>query len=189
MQEWREMPSPPVELLPHPASACDAIRRFRASAEFGAAPDELRLSFSIEGEIGRLRLPEAGSALRRDGLWHHSCFEAFLRADANDSYHEFNFSPDGDWAAYRFAVRREGRQSPDMPVPRTEFRRTADAFELKAAIALGEIPDLAQARDLQAGLAAVIEDRGGRLSYWALAHPGAQPDFHDPGTFRLRVKR
>ncbi len=180
---------PAAELLPHPASACDAIRRFGASVEFAATPDTLRISFRIEGAIERLQLPGPGSALRMDGLWQHSCFEAFFGTDADDSYHEFSFAPSGDWATYRFAACREGRQSPGMPAPRTEFRRTADSFELIAVIALADLPDLAQARVLRAGLAAVIEDADGRLSYWALAHRAAQPDFHDPGTFTLRVTR
>ena len=183
------MPPASAELLPHPASACGAIRRFGASVEFAAPPDTLRISFRIEGVIERLRLPGPGSALRMDGLWHHSCFEAFVRSDAGDSYHEFNFAPSGDWAAYRFASRREGRQSPGMAAPRMEFRRAADTFELNTAIALADLPDLAQARTLQAGLTAVIEDSDGRLSYWAFAHRAAQPDFHDPGTFTLRVMR
>jgi hypothetical protein len=189
MQEWREMAPVLAELLLHPSCACGAIRRFGASIEFGPTPEELRISFRIDGAIGRLRLPEGGSALRTDGLWQHSCFEAFVRSDAGNSYHEFNFAPSGDWAAYRFASRREGQESPAMPAPRTEFRRTSDAFELNAAIALAGIPDLAQAQVLQAGLAAVIEDQDGGLSYWALAHRAAQPDFHDPGTIALRVAR
>jgi len=189
MQECREMAPVSAELLPHPSCACDAIRRFDAALEFRSAPDELRISFRIDGAIGRLRLPERGSALRTDGLWHHSCFEAFVRSNAGDSYHEFNFAPSGDWAAYRFASRREGRQSPALPAPRTEVRRAVDVFELNAAIAIAGIPDLAQAQVLQAGLAAVIEDQDAGLSYWSVAHPAAQPDFHDPGTFALRVAR
>lgn len=178
-----------VELLLHPSCTRGAIRRFSASIGVGASPDELQFSFRIDGAIGRLRLPECGSALRTDGLWQHSCFEAFVRADANDSYHEFNFAPSGDWAAYRFASRRSGQQSPALPTPRTEFRRTAEAFELNAAVTIAGIPDLAQARVLQAGLAAVIEHQDGEHSYWALAHRGPQPDFHDPETFQLRVTR
>jgi hypothetical protein len=189
MQQWREMPPASAELLPHPASPCGAIRRFDAAIEIAAPPDELRISFRIDGAIERLRLPESGSVLRTDGLWHHSCFEAFLKTDASDAYHEFNFAPSGDWAAYRFAARREGRQSPAMPAPRTEFRRTAEVFELNAGIPLAALPDLAQSRVFEAGIAAVIEEQDGRLTYWALAHRAAQPDFHDPGTFRLRVTR
>lgn len=187
MQEWREMAPVSAELLPHPSTACGAIRRFHGAIELGSSRDELRISFRIDGAIGQLRLPERGSALRTDGLWQHSCFEAFLRSDADDSYHEFNFAPSGDWAAYRFASRREGRESPALPAPHLEFRRLEEVFELNAAIALSGIADLAEAQGLQAGLAAVIEDQDGRLSYWALAHRSAQPDFHDAATFGLRV--
>jgi hypothetical protein len=40
---------------------------------------------------------------------------------------------------------------------------------------------------IAAGLAAVIEDRDGALSWWALSHRAAAPDFHDPATFTMRL--
>ncbi len=183
------MPFATAELLPHPASRCDAIRRFDAAMEIASPSDELRISFRIDGAIGRLRLPERGSALRADGLWQHSCLEAFLKAETGDDYHEFNFAPSGDWAAYRFSSRREGRESPEVPAPRIETRRSAEDFELQAGISLAALPGLAAARVLVGGIAAVIEDVNGRLSYWALAHGAEQPDFHDPASFRVRVMR
>jgi hypothetical protein len=76
-----------------------------------------------------------------------------------------------------------------MPAPRTVFRRALEVFELNAGIPLAALRDLAQTRVLEAGLAAVIEDKDGQLSYWALAHRAAQADFHDPGTFTLRLTR
>jgi hypothetical protein len=36
-------------------------------------------------------------------------------------------------------------------------------------------------------LAAVLEDRDGRLSYWALEHPSERPDFHHPNSFVLEL--
>ena len=183
------MPPASAELLPHAASPRGGVRQIRASAEIAAPRDELRISFRVDGDIDRLRLPESGTALRTDGLWQHSCFEAFLNANASDSYHEFNFAPSGGWAAYRFASRREGRQSPALPAPQISFRRAAEFCELNVVIPLATLPDLAQATTLRAGLAAVIEDSDGGLSYWAIAHQGAKPDFHDPATFILRVTR
>ena len=183
------MPPASAELQPHAASPRGGVRRIRASAEIAALRDELRISFRVDGDIDRLRLPETGTALRRDGLWQHSCFEAFLKADASDSYHEFNFAPSGDWAAYRFASRREGRDSPAVPAPKIGFRRTPDHCELNAAVPLATLPDLAQAQTLQIGLAAVIEGSDGELSYWAIAHREAKPDFHDPSSFTLRMTR
>ena len=35
------------------------------------------------------------------------------------------------------------------------------------------------------GLSTVIEDGDGGISYWALAHPSAKPDFHHPDSFVL----
>jgi hypothetical protein len=37
------------------------------------------------------------------------------------------------------------------------------------------------------GLAAVIEDVSGDLSYWALAHLSDKPDFHHPDGFALHL--
>ena len=37
--------------------------------------------------------------------------------------------------------------------------------------------------DCTMGMCAVIEEQGGRISYWALSHPDGKPDFHDPACF------
>ena len=176
-----------AELVPHSASAGNAIRRITASIAADTGHSSLEFRFRVEGDIARLRLPLPGSPRRRDGLWQHSCFEAFLRPDASDNYHEFNFAPSGDWAAYRFGGRRSGRASPDVPAPAIEFSRGKDACDLSARIALAAIPELARAAAIAAGLAAVLETDDGRLSFWALAHAGDEPDFHDPAGFTLRV--
>ena len=34
---------------------------------------------------------------------------------------------------------------------------------------------------------AVLEEKDGTKSYWALAHPGGKPDFHDPGCFAAHL--
>ncbi|MGH8249844.1 MAG: DOMON-like domain-containing protein [Steroidobacteraceae bacterium] len=175
-----------TELVCHPATHCDAVRRIVASIAREAA-GAVRLGFHIEGDIAKLRLPEASDALRSDGLWQHCCFEAFLKADGDAGYHEFNFAPSGSWAAYRFDAPREGRESPDLAAPRIAFRRRAGACDMTVDLALAALPELARAQVIHAGLSAVIEDSRGMLSYWALAHGAAQPDFHDPATFVMRM--
>jgi hypothetical protein len=176
-----------AELVAHSSSPSDAIRRLAAWFETERLPDVLEIRFRMEGDISRVRLPAAELARRRDGLWQHTCFEVFLRPDGSDSYHEFNFAPSGDWAAYRFAGRRLDRTAPEMPEPRIECRRLPDGCSLSARIAIAALPELAQAASIGAGLAAVIEATDGARSYWALAHGGEKPDFHDPATFTLRV--
>ena len=176
-----------AELAAHPSSPCDEIRRFEAGFGTARLPGELEVHFRIEGDISRIWLPPIELARRRDGLWQHTCFEVFLRPDGSDSYHEFNFAPSGDWAAYRFAGRRRDSTAPEMPAPRIECRRRPDGCTLSAQIAIAALPELAQAASLDAALTAVIETTGGARSYWALAHGGEEPDFHDPATFMLRV--
>lgn len=172
------------KLVMHPASRCDAVQAVEVAITRDA-PGALRISLRITGEISQLRLPAAAPALRADGLWQHSCLEAFLRADGADSYHEFNFSPSGAWAAYRFAGRRAGRTSPVMTAPTMQTKRDAGSFGLNTVIPIADLPELAHASTIHAGIAAVIEDERGTLSYWALAHGAPEPDFHDPATFTL----
>ncbi|MEB3264615.1 MAG: hypothetical protein VKJ66_09615 [Synechococcus sp.] len=40
---------------------------------------------------------------------------------------------------------------------------------------------------LRIGVTAVLEDRRGGISYWALAHTGPEPDFHRRDSFLLRL--
>jgi len=174
-----------AELIRHPAAGCEAIRRI--AVEASRAADALDISFRVEGDISLLAIPAAGAPQRSDGLWQHSCFEAFLQTGGNEAYLEFNFSPSGAWAAYRFSARRRGRESPVLTAPRTEVRRGPDWLAMTIQISLAAIAEFAHPAPLSAGLAAIIEDRHGALSWWALAHGAAAPDFHDPATFTLRL--
>ncbi len=176
-----------TDLVIHPATRCDAIRRLTAAIGRSSADGQLRFSYRIEGSIAGLRLPDAGTPERADSLWQHSCFEAFLQTDGTDSYHEFNFAPSGGWAVYRFHARRDGRESPALPAPRIRMRRSAESFDMNVSVAVSGLPEFRRPVALRAGLAAVIEDARGLLSYWALAHHSPQPDFHDPAAFSIAV--
>ena len=173
-----------AELIRHPSTGCDAIRRI--AVEASRTGDALDISFRVEGDISQLAIPAAGAPQRSDGLWQHSCFEAFLQAGAGETYVEFNFSPSGAWAAYRFAGRRRGRESPGLTAPRMEIRQGPDWLAMNIRHSLADIVEFA-GLPIAAGLAAVIEDRQGALTWWALAHRAASPDFHDPATFTLRL--
>lgn len=174
-----------VDLIRHPATDCDPIRRIGVGISRGR--DALGLSYRIDGDLPRLLIPAAGPARRADGLWQHSCFESFLQADGAESYLEYDFSPSGAWAAYRFSARRMGRESPGLTAPRMEVRRGPDWLAMNIQLSLAGIADFADGTPISAGLTGVIEDQDGVLSYWALAHNAAQPDFHDPATFTLRL--
>ena len=169
-------------LTAHPASPPLAVRRIEARA-IGLDANWLRLRWRIEG-AGRLVVPAFAGKGRADELWRSTCFEAFLRpqsdAGADGAYVELNLSPSQRWAAYDFTSYRSGmaeRAFPREPVCTPRIGQDLAIFD--AAIPIGGLPELPCAM----GLCAVIEEEGGNLSYWALAHGGDTPDFHHPACF------
>jgi hypothetical protein len=139
----------------------------------------------LEGGLSRIRVPEPGLPRFTDNLWQHTCFEMFIRQDGFDAYHEFNFSPSGEWAAYAFERYREAKPASDATLdPQITLSCGAERLELNARVRLDR---LSSGAVLTLGLSAVIEDTDGTLSYWALGHPADKPDFHHPDAFTLEL--
>ena len=119
-----------------------------------------------------------GSSQRRDNLWLHTCFEAFLARPGDAEYWELNASPNGDWNLYRFSdYRTGGSAEPQVSVPGVTFTR--DRFGCRCSIEMELQPWWRHAEIPEFGLTMVVEDKSSNLSYWAISHPGNQPDFHD----------
>ncbi len=169
-------------LAPHPGQPAPAGYSVRAAAAW-TGPGQLRLRFDVRGPAGTLRWPaSAHLPERRDGLWQHTCCEAFIQAGGG-SYLELNLAPEGHWAAYAFTgYRKRAARAPELAAPRVVAATTQDGdaghWTLQAVV---ELPlAMAMATHAPLGLCAVLESaRDATLSYWALAHPRAQPDFHD----------
>ena len=166
-------------LKPHPDFLCEAV----TSIEVDVArkkPDRLLLHYRVTGALADLRIPAPAHCERADLLWEHTCFEAFLLAGAGSAYYEFNFAPSTRWAAYRLEDYRSGLTAAAAN-PHVEVRSGADRLEVRAA--LQRPADAGSAL----GLSAVIEDANGRKSYWALAHPPGDPDFHHKDCFAAQL--
>lgn len=167
-----------LSLVPHPATPDAAVRSL--TVEVKRTVQGLTLRYLLTGDIRLLRIPPLRNVARADGLWRHTCFEAFIAGDGSGAYREFNFSPSGEWAAYRFTGYRQGGAPLECPAPRVAVRSSAERLELESAISLtGE--------RLHIGLSAVVEHAEGALSYWAIAHPSPTPDFHNAAAFALQV--
>jgi hypothetical protein len=147
-------------------------------------PGSLGLRYSVQGEIDALRIPHPSTAVRADRLWEHTCFEAFVAGEAGQGYREFNVSPSGAWAAYDFDGYRRNMRPADARDPAIRVRRDARSLELEA-----NLDACLPAGPLRLALSAVIEDRDGARSYWALRHPAGEPDFHHPDSFVLLFDR
>lgn len=169
-----------LTLNPHPD--CFPTKAIQVEVDVARpGAGELVLHYFVTGAIADLRLPPVMACARRDELWQHTCFEAFIRALGDDAYHEFNFAPSTEWAAYRFSGYRSGMSvATGMDLPRIETRSSGDCYELRSSLTLHHLPGDAAWR---LGLSAVIEEMNGRKSYWALAHPPGKADFHHPDCF------
>jgi hypothetical protein len=151
--------------------------------------DSLTFRYVLRAEMLRIRVPPMGPPARADALWKHTCFEAFIAAGAAGGlYYELNFSPSRQWAIYRFNAYREGMSPTDVTTPPAlAVRHFGDHLEIDATIALADLKDLGTARTLKLAVSAVVEDDSGNLSYWALKHAPAKPDFHHPDGFVLEL--
>lgn len=178
-----------AELTVHPAMPDPAVRGLGAEVAWQPQRALLSLTWRVDAEPVGLRLPAPRPARRADGLWQHTCFEAFIRSGREPAYFEFNCSTSREWAMYRFASRRTGMQSEQrLPAPRVGTLRGRDVLNVSIDLDLAQLTELASATQLDLGLAAVIERVDGGRSYWALRHGSAQPDFHDPATFILQLE-
>ena len=144
-----------------------------------------RCRHPLDDDMGVL-LPAPAVPTACDNLWQHTCCETFISAEGADNanaYLEFNFSPSGCWAVYRFDAYRVRDESYICPCePNIELRQLPDGFELTARVSSEALP---QAASWLVGLTAVIETTDEQKTYWALRHDAPRPDFHLRSQFVL----
>lgn len=171
---------PELALRPHPDLPSAAVTAIMVIVD-RPRPDLLSLRYVVSGAIDEVAWPAPAARAFTDGLWKHSCFEAFAGVDNGTGYTELNIAPSAEWAAYAFDNYRSGMgRAGDVSVDDILWRRTSDAAALHATIMLPGMADLPVWR---IGLSAVIEAGDGGKSYWALAHAPGPPDFHNRDCF------
>ena len=149
----------------------------------------LHLSYKLTGDLTQIRIPAPQPPIATDGLWEHTCFEVFVAVEGDAGYHEFNFSPSGQWAAYAFSDYRVRRAWAVSQLPVINITQSTRHLLLEAVIATADLPQNMAGKPFQLGLTAVIEANEGSRSYWALHHPEASPDFHHRAGFILSLNQ
>ena len=178
-----------LSLVCHTRSPTPAVHSIKAEISMTSGGD-LRLRYQLEGELDQLAIPARAPSVRAGELWRHTCFEAFIAGSGSPGYCELNFSPSTQWAAYSFERYREEMAPLDCEVfTPLEVRYSHDRLELEAAITCKALRALPASGAMRMALAAVVEEKQGRCSYWALAHPPDSPDFHHPDSFVLHLQR
>ena len=176
-----------VALRPHRQTPTDAVHAIEARVH-RSSDGTLAVTYTLQGDLDRVRIPERRPARVTERLWQHTCCELFVRRAGAPAYHELNFSPSGEWAAYGFERYREGARLLDASVdPHVTVRRGSGVLELGAVVKLERLSPMYGQASLAGSITVVVEDRDGVLSYWALAHPADRPDFHHGSAFVLEL--
>jgi hypothetical protein len=175
------------DLVPHPLAppASPPFKVWVTVDHAGAlgATATTNIWFGVGAPAERFVIPNLAEPWRADKLWRATCFEAFVRGAGEENYREWNFAPTGNWAAYAFSAYREDMTRAEVGSPpyiRMEDNFTWWSVGATIAVEAGKQWDL--------GLSAILEEKDGTKSYWALAHgPGDKPDFHAPDCFAARL--
>jgi hypothetical protein len=121
-------------------------------------------------------------------LWEKTCFELFIKNE-NDSYIEFNFSPNFEWNCFYFEKKGDPlKELNQMKMPELDILLSKDNFLLFAKIQKEYFPKgfFEDNQSLNVGISSVIKDRKGNLSYWALSHCDSRPNFHHFESFKYK---
>jgi hypothetical protein len=173
-----------IALKPHPAFPARPVARIHVDVQRSPS-GRLDLRYVVQGDLDRIEIPPPGEAGRADDLWQTTCFELFLRPAEGTGYVEFNFSPSGKWAAYSFARHREDMREIALSSPPV-VTATIGPRALEANVGLA-LDTLGTKGACFLNVAAIVQEKGRDRSFWALAHPSGEPDFHDPACFTLKL--
>jgi hypothetical protein len=170
-------------MLRHPSNEPVSVDSFLVRVEL--TDSYLHLQYEVTGTLGTLNIPARQAPCAVDGLWQHTCFEAFIAVNGEERYYEFNFSPTSAWAAYAFSSYRCRSAWTIETPPFIIFTQTDESLLMDVLIDTDDLPLKLEEQSFQLGLAAVIETNEGELSYWALQHSDSAPDFHQRQHFIL----
>ncbi len=166
-----------MELKRHPWNQIH--RDYGVSCHIDSFEAPLRIGFQIRGDTASLMLePASHNPVFRDEIWQSSCFELFVQSANETEYCEFNFAPNGDWAAYHFDDYRHGMKIISIKQPK--IRVVNSDGNLDVMIALDNLAINRQ--NAKIGLCIILESPEGK-SYWALKHCDNKPDFHQKHCF------
>jgi len=147
----------------------------------------LEIRYDLQGSLETVLIAApAERPSRLDELWQSTCFELFLACPGQEPYWEFNLSPAGHWNVYRLDGYRRGLTA-EPAYQQLDLQVAQDHRELRLVLAADLPPGLAADQPLQAAITAVIQQRSGLVSYWALSHGGPEADFHRRDGFLLSL--
>jgi hypothetical protein len=171
-------------LQPFPSN--QALPNIKIAGNIDRDVERLTICYNLTGNLDEVAIAlRCDMPARKHELWQDTCLEFFLGIEKSDRYWEFNLSPAGHWNVYRFDGYRQGMQE-ETTFERLPFNveSQSDLLRLVVEIELSKIMPKKSAIAL--AITAVIKDRNGEVTYWALTHKGTEADFHRRDSFILK---
>jgi hypothetical protein len=172
-------------LIPFPDANSPDIK---IAGKISRQNNTLAVYYSLSGNVGNILFPEISQQpKRKDELWTATCFEFFLAIPEQPQYWEFNMSPSGDWNIYHIDTYRRLGFREERRIQRLPFsvRKEAGCVSIEVSVDLSRI--VRAQEPIQTGITSIIQTNDGLESYWALAHPNPQADFHLRESFTLEL--
>ena len=178
-----------VALLRHPDSP--SVLQSLEVELVRLAPRRLLLRYFLGPGKDHIAWPIVPLKPRRlDQMWLHTCLEAFIRPEGEAGYYEINLLPSLHWAAYRFTDYRQGMRiaaEVDRPHGEPSAYDAPEDYAFSMTLELARAAALPVDRPWLIGLSAIVEDKKGGKSWWALRHPPGPPDFHHRDCFAIEL--
>ena len=149
----------------------------------------LSIAYLLSGELDKVTIPQLETGGERcNFLWEKTCFEFFLRPAQPDAsrYWEFNLSPSGDWNVFSLTGYRQGLRE-ESAIATLPFQTKLSTDKLSLFLSV-DITELVGHQDILLGISAVLIINATE-SFWAIAHPTQQADFHHPKSFILPLPK
>ena len=169
-------------MICHSKTPCLGVNSLTSAASYDSGGC-FNLSYLLIGNLQTIIIPPIKETSSIDGLWEHTCFEAFICVQGEKIYNEYNFSPSTQWAAYAFSDYRKHKEWAMNQAPVIYVEKSDNQLKLDVILGANDLPENPNKKALQLGLTAVVESADGSKSYWALKHPADVPDFHNKKGF------
>jgi hypothetical protein len=171
------------DLIPYPA---ENLPQIKITGDIERTGTQISALYTLRGEINSILLPTPSiPPTRKHDLWKATCFEFFIAPAGQPQYWEFNLAPSGNWNVYhmddyRQVNMREEEKATSLPFT---FQKTNTQINLEISVNTASF--LPSTQKLEVGIAAIIQSYDEVETYWALAHPNPQADFHHRNGFTI----
>ena len=169
-----------------PFTSNNPISDLQITGNIARADNNLNLNYQLLGNLSPIKIPPVTEKpTRQDRLWETTCLEFFLGIKNSPKYWEFNLSPAKHWNIYRFNDYRQNMRE-ETALNTLPFAIKTQPHSLNLSLKLDLDPIITLNQQLEISITAVIE-RDRHLTYWALTHPCAKPDFHLRDSFIINL--